>query len=96
MTPLREEVPEGVIAQIASQDINIVANVNLLEQAPEVIEFLEYYETTSDIASDALTYIQEEDASTYDAAVKFLQDHEALWTEWVPEDIAEKVKDAIQ
>lgn len=96
MTALLEEDPEGVIAQVASQDINIVAHVDLSDRAPDVVEFLENYETTSDIASEALTYIQEEDASAYEAAVNFLQNYEDLWTEWVPEDIAEKVKAAIQ
>lgn len=36
------------------------------------------------------------DADAYDAAINFLQEHEDLWTEWVPDDIAEKVKESIQ
>lgn len=96
MTALLEKDPEGLIAQVASQDITIAAHVDLIERAPDVIEFLENYETTSDMSSEALVYIQEEDASTYDAAVHFLKKYEDLWTEWVPDDVAEKVKDAIK
>jgi|SRR5690625_466075 len=96
MTPLLEKDPEGVIAEVASQDITIVANVDLQDEAPEVVEFLKKYETTSQIASDALTYIQEENADAYEAAVNFLQENEDLWTEWVSDDIAEKVKASIQ
>lgn len=95
MTPLLEEDPDGVIAEVASQDITIAVNIDLKEEAPEVVEFLEKYETTSQIASDALTYIQEEEASAYEAAVNFLQVHEDIWTKWVPEDVVEKVKDSL-
>jgi glycine betaine/proline transport system substrate-binding protein len=95
MTPLEEEDPDGLISQIASQDITIAINVDLRESAPEVVEFLENYYTTSDIASEALSYIQEEEASAHDAAVKFLQENEDLWTDWVPEDVVEKVKENI-
>lgn len=96
MTPLLEKDPDGVVSRVASQDINIVANVELSERAPEVVEFLEKYKTSSDITSEALTYIQEEEADAHGAAVKFLEENEDIWTEWVPEDIAEKVKEGIQ
>lgn len=95
MTPLQEEDPNGIVSQIASQDINIVANIHLEDRAPEVVEFLEKYQTSSEITSDALSYIHEEEATPYDAAIKFLQENEDLWTEWVPKDISEKVKEAI-
>lgn len=96
MTPLLEEDPDGIVSKVASQDINIVANEELSERAPEVTEFLEKYHTNSDIASDALTYIQEENADPHDAAIKFLQENEDIWTAWVPEDVAEKVQAAIE
>jgi glycine betaine/proline transport system substrate-binding protein len=95
MTPLEEKDPDGIISQIESQDITIAVNVDLKETAPELVEFLEKYNTSSDIASEALTYIQEEEASAYDAAVKFLQENEDIWTEWVSEDVAEKVREQI-
>ena len=95
MTPLLEENPDGIVAQVASQDINVAANVSLEDRAPEVVEFLKKYETTSDIASEALTYIQEEDADAHDAAIKFLEENEDIWTEWVPEDVANQVKEGL-
>jgi len=64
-------------------------NVSLTDRAPGVVEFLENYETTTDIASDALTYIQEEDVDAHDAAIKFLEENKDIWTEWVPEDVAD-------
>lgn len=94
MTPLLEKNEDGPMTEIASQDLNIAAHVDLIEAAPEIKEFLENYNTTSEISSEALVYIQD-DHTEHEAAINFLKKHEDLWTEWVPEDIAEKVKDAI-
>lgn len=96
MTPLLEEEEDGPLAAIATQDIEIVATADFPERAPEVAEFLENYQTTSEISNNALAYIQETGNSAYDAAVKFLKEEEELWTEWVPEDVVEKVKEEIE
>ncbi|MUK87499.1 ABC transporter substrate-binding protein [Ornithinibacillus sp. L9] len=95
MTPLLEE-EEGPLAEIATQDIEIVVTKSLPDRAPEVTEFLGNYQTSSEIANEALAYIQETDASAYEAAVKFLQENESIWTEWVPEEVVEKVKEEIE
>ncbi len=95
MTPLVEK-EEGPLASIATQDIEIVATSGLSDRAPEVTDFLSNYQTSSAIANEALAYIQDNGASAYDAAVKFLQENEDLWTEWVSEDVVEKVKAEIE
>ncbi|WP_237049297.1 ABC transporter substrate-binding protein [Lentibacillus amyloliquefaciens] len=94
MTPLLEK-EDTPLSAVAEQDVEIVSHKSLPERAPDVSEFLENYQTSSAIANDALDYMQNEDASAEDAAVKFLKEEEALWTEWVPEDVAEKVKDEL-
>lgn len=96
MTPLLEEDPEGPLSEMGAQDIDIAVSNDLEEWAPEVVEFLSNYETSSDIANDALQYIQEEDASTEEAAEKFLRENEDLWTEWVTDEAEEKVKAALE
>ncbi|WP_080875797.1 glycine betaine ABC transporter substrate-binding protein [Oceanobacillus timonensis] len=96
MTPLLEEDPEGPLSEMGAQDIDIAVSNDLEEWAPEVVEFLSNYETSSDIANDALQYIQEEDASTEEAAEKFLKENEDLWTEWVTDEAEEKVKAALE
>ena len=76
--------------------VQICVTASLPDRAPEVIAFLEKYETTSAMANDALAYMdQTEGADAEDAAVYFLQKYESLWTQWVPADIADKVKDAL-
>lgn len=95
MTPILEEEP-GPLESIGAQDIDIISNDRLPERAPEVVDFLKNYQTSSAIANDALGYMQDEEASTEEAALKFLKENEDLWTQWVPEDVAEKVKEAIK
>ena len=74
---------------------NILVNVGLQDTAPDVVEFLRNYGTTLVQNNEALLYMQENEATTEDAAVWFLQEYESIWTQWVPADIASKVKDAL-
>jgi glycine betaine/proline transport system substrate-binding protein len=66
------------------------------EEAPEVVEFLEQFTTDESHISAALAYMGENDAEPSDAAVWFLQNNEDLWTDWVPEDVADRVRDALE
>jgi len=85
----------GYACEFAAMDIAIAVNKDLPERAPEVVEFLSYYRTTSAMASAALSYMMKNESDTRDAAIWFLKTREDVWTKWVPEEIAEKVKKAI-
>ena len=37
--------------------------------------------------------MEENDADAKEAAIWWMKEHEDRWTKWVPEDIAEKVKE---
>lgn len=65
------------------------------EKAPDVYSFLENYQTSSQITSEALAYMQENDAGTEEAARWFFEEYEELWTSWLPNEIVEKVKSAL-
>ncbi len=76
-------------------DVVVGVHKDLPDQAPEVVEFLSNYETSSALTEEALTYMNENDASADEAAEWWMKENEDVWTEWVPEDIAEKVKEAL-
>ena len=86
----------GYACEFAAQDIAIAINKDFPERAPEVVEFLKNYHTTSAMASASLSYMMENECDSRDAAVWFLKTRENVWTKWVPEEIAEKVKEAIK
>ncbi len=85
----------GWNCEFSAMDIAIAVNKDFPARAPEVVEFLKNYHTTSAMASSALAYMMESECDTRDAAVWFLKTREDVWTKWVPEEIAEKVKEAI-
>jgi len=86
----------GYACEFSAMDIAIAVNKDFPERAPEIVEFLKNYHTNSAMASAALAYMMEKDCETMDAAIWFLKTREDVWTKWVPEDIAEKVKEAIK
>ncbi|MDC3413608.1 ABC transporter substrate-binding protein [Aquibacillus sp. 3ASR75-11] len=77
-------------------DVVVAVHKDFKEQAPEVYDFLSNYETSSALTEQALTYMSENDASADEAAKWWMQQNEDVWTEWVPEDVASKVKDALK
>lgn len=97
MTLLEEEEGEDAFDNLSSQDIQIISSNSLVERAEDVTEFLSNFSTSADIANEALTFMEEdEDASEYDAAINFLENHKSMWEKWVPEDVAERVNEALE
>ncbi len=73
----------------------VAVHKDLPDQAPEVVEFLSNYETSSELTEEALYYMEDNDVTAEEAAMWWLEEHQDLWTSWVPDDIAEKVLDAM-
>lgn len=73
----------------------IMAHPSLLDRAPDVVEFLRKYHTTCAQNNDFLNYMQENEADASAGAIYFLKEYESVWSEWVPSDVASKVKAAL-
>jgi len=76
--------------------VNIGVNAKMQEKAPEVVAFLSKYDTTQAICNKFLAYMQDNKADTAEAALWFLKNYLDLWTPWVPADVAQKVKAAME
>ncbi|SHG20473.1 ABC transporter substrate-binding protein [Ornithinibacillus halophilus] len=87
---------ETKATEFPPNDVVVAVHKDFPEQAPEVYEFLQNYETSSELTGEALVYMDENGVEPDEAAKWWMTQHEDLWTSWVPEDIAEKVKDALQ
>jgi glycine betaine/proline transport system substrate-binding protein len=85
----------GYACEFPGVKVTVAVNKEMIEKAPEVVEFLKNYETSSELTNKMLAYMQENNAEADEAAKWFLQEYEDLWTEWLPEDIASKVKEAL-
>lgn len=72
--------------------LNIATNPEFAEQAPEVIDFLEKWELQDDHVSEFLLKMQQENLDHDEVALWFLKEYEDLWSTWLPEDAAERVR----
>ncbi len=70
-------------------------NTEFAQQVPLIVEFLANYETSNALVSKMLAYMQDRDASAEDAARHFLETREDIWTTWVDEATAARVKGAL-
>lgn len=71
-------------------------HVDLQTTAPEVVELISKYETTLEQNNDFLSYMNNNNADTQVAAVYFLKTYPETWKSWVPEDVAQKVEQALK
>ena len=77
-------------------DVNIIVNKSLPEKAPEVVEFLRKYSTSVADNNEFLAVMEEKKIDSEKAAIWFLKNKEDVWTKWVSNDIADKVKKALE
>jgi glycine betaine/proline transport system substrate-binding protein len=76
-------------------DVNILVNSSVLDRAPDVVEFLSNYATTVADNNEFLAVMEENEWDAEETAMWFLENKEAVWTEWVSDDVAAKVKAAL-
>jgi len=77
-------------------EVLIGAHKPFVDQHPEIAEFLNNYETTLAQNNDVLAYMQAHGATAEEAALYFLRTYEDVWTAWVPADVAERVRAALE
>lgn len=87
---------DGYGTAFPKQPVEIAIHKSLQDRAPEVVEFLKKYKTSAELTNEALAYMQDNDASSDEAAQWFLKEHEEVWTQWVPDDVAAKVKESLK
>lgn len=90
--------PEGFqqgLTAAPAVPVCVVANVQLLDKAPEFAGFLKKYRTSSALTAEALAYISDTKATYDEAAVWFLQKHPELLAQWLPKDKAAAVTAAL-
>lgn len=92
----KETWEETRATEFPPNDVVVAVHKDLPDQAPDVVEFLSNYETNSELTEEALKYMDENDATPDEAADWWMQEHEDLWTSWVTDDVAAKVKDALK
>lgn len=90
-----EKWNNGYATEFPGVKVTIAVNEEMIEKAPDVVEFLKNYQTSTQITSKLLAYMQDNDLDM-DRTIKwFFSEYEDLWATWVPEEIANKVRRAM-
>ena len=67
----------------------------LRDKAPEVVAFLESMSFGNKTLNELAAYMELEGKTADETAVYFFQNYESKWTQWLPSDAVQKVKDAV-
>jgi glycine betaine/proline transport system substrate-binding protein len=75
--------------------VNTIITDSFMKKASAGAEYLKARVYPGEVMNGMLVYMKENQADGADAAVEFLTKHEAVWTQWVPADVAAKVKSSL-
>lgn len=78
-----------------AQELKIVSSNKFAEKAPDLLEFFEKYQTSSELISKALAYLDETGKSHEETAKWFLKEYDYLLDEWLSPERADKVRAAL-
>ncbi len=76
--------------------VTVGVSKDFADQAPTLVEFLKRYETSNQLVSELLAFMQDNDAEVEEAAVHFLKNYADVWTQWVPAEVAARVQASLQ
>ncbi|MCA0044139.1 ABC transporter substrate-binding protein [Celeribacter litoreus] len=76
-------------------EVHSIATAEFAESNPVVMGYLQNRVFPGSEMNAMLVYMNENQATGEDAAYEFLATKEDVWGAWVPEDVAEKIKDAL-
>ena len=79
-----------------SGEVAVVATTSLRDKAPPVAAFLAKFTVPNDAVNKVLAWGDDNKASTEEVATQFLKTEEAIWTTWVPADVADRIKASLK
>jgi glycine betaine/proline transport system substrate-binding protein len=93
---LNEQVNPNVATAYPKVEVFIGVSKTFYDQAPQLITFLDNYQTTNTMVSEMLAYMEENNVDEEAVAVHFLKTQPQVWTQWVPRSVAKQVRAALQ
>ena len=83
-SPQRNSYPRPVLRTLVS--------ASFVERSPEAFDFVSRVSWSNAFISNLTAFQQREHMTPREIAVHFLRNHQAMWTAWVSEDVAERVR----
>lgn len=75
--------------------VKIGANAQFVQQAPQLVQFLQAYQTTAELTSTLLAYMKTQAKTPTTTAHYFLRTYPKVWQAWVPPEVFNKVQAAL-
>jgi len=85
----------GFACAYSVDDGNIVGATSLRDRAPEVREFLLAFNIPVEVMNELLLYLHESGKDANEVVPWFLTRYEDVWRDWLPTDVAERVKASV-
>ena len=76
--------------------VDVLMNAGYAEAHPELTAFFEAYSTSLPQNNEFLAAMEEDGLDAEGAARYFLENHEETWTSWVSDEVADRVRAALQ
>ena len=76
--------------------VDIICTHDFPDRCPDAAEFFGNYKMPCTRMSELLCYMQDTGADVEEAAMYFLREYESVWRTWVPSDVYDKVKAALE
>ncbi len=90
-----EEAAPTAATAYPTVEVHVGVNAEFAKAAPDIAAFLSAYAFTGDLVSQALAYMQDNNATADQAALNFLRNNEATWKAWLPADAVPRVLAAL-
>lgn len=91
----KEECMDPQVTMYPPSPVWTVTTESFASEAPEAYDYLTKRAFTNDQMNELLAWMEENQADGEFAAFHFLENYESIWTPWVSEEVADKVRDAL-
>ena len=93
---VKEDCPNPKRSSWTKSEVSTLVHGEFAKTAPQgVMDYLSKRAYKNTMLNGVLAWMADEQASGEDGAEYFLENHEALWTQWVPAAVADKIKAAL-
>lgn len=76
-------------------EVAVAVVTELREKAPNVAEFLSKLQLPNETVNSLLAWGDDNSASPEEVAARFFDKHPDVWTAWVPDDVAERIRQTL-
>lgn len=86
------DAPDPQVTGWKKGDVAVAVVTEVRESAPHVADFLAKMSYPNALVNQLLAWGDDNSASPEEVAERFLENHEDVWTQWVPSDVADNVR----